>query len=506
MTEKFSRGFDHLIYIWGADHHGTVARVRNAAEAMGYDRDAVEMKLYSWVRFVRDGVEVSMSKRAGEFITLDDLLAEVGVDAARWFFASRAATTGIDFDIELAKKQSNENPVYYVQYAHARIASILRKAAEAGLVPAARVAGALGGRAGGRARPGDRPVPRGRRGRRRGRGDAGRSPPTRPSWRRPSTPSTATRASSTWTSRSARRRGWRSPARPRSRSRTRSRCSGSPRPSRCRRPARTLPGEAEDAGDLRDGRVVRADDDPAGRPARARHDLGDAAGRRRCAVVAAASNSAASASVSQTVCMTTAHAPSGPSMTARRSPPQPAAALGGRGLRDAAVRQPDPHLELAERVDERHGPAGAEVLGEVGRELDVDRLLVGRVLLRVQDLLGRVGHPVVQGVDRRPSRRHLRLLDEQRAGRVRVEQRLAQDRGHLVEDGLLGSGRDRARSPASSAALEVLERPERHQQRGVALEDAQPGQGPVALVADVLLARLKTGKCWSWSACVNSWA
>ena len=143
VTEKFSRGFDHLIYIWGADHHGTVARVRNAASAMGYDVDAVEMKLYSWVRFVRDGVEVSMSKRAGEFITLDDLLAEVGVDAARWFFASRAATSGIDFDIELAKKQSAENPVYYVQYAHARIASILRKAAEAGLAPDSTVAGAL---------------------------------------------------------------------------------------------------------------------------------------------------------------------------------------------------------------------------------------------------------------------------------------------------------------------------------------------------------------------------
>jgi arginyl-tRNA synthetase len=76
-----------------------------------------------------------MSKRSGEFITLDELLEEVGVDAARWFFASRAATTGIDFDIELAKKQSSENPVYYVQYAHARIASILRKAAEVGLAP-----------------------------------------------------------------------------------------------------------------------------------------------------------------------------------------------------------------------------------------------------------------------------------------------------------------------------------------------------------------------------------
>ena len=133
VTEKFSRGFDHLIYVWGADHHGTVARVRNAAKAMGYDPDAVQMLLYSWVRFVRDGVEVSMSKRAGDFITLDELLGEIGVDSARWFFASRSVNTGIDFDIELAKKQSNENPVYYVQYAHARIASIVRKAAEAGL-------------------------------------------------------------------------------------------------------------------------------------------------------------------------------------------------------------------------------------------------------------------------------------------------------------------------------------------------------------------------------------
>jgi arginyl-tRNA synthetase len=145
VTEKFDRGFDHLIYIWGADHHGTVARLRNAADAMGYDREAVQVLLYSWVRFIRDGVEIPMSKRSGEFITLDELLEEVGVDAARWFFASRAATSAIDFDIELAKKQSNENPVYYVQYAHARIASILRKAAEVGVAPAASVAGALTG-------------------------------------------------------------------------------------------------------------------------------------------------------------------------------------------------------------------------------------------------------------------------------------------------------------------------------------------------------------------------
>jgi arginyl-tRNA synthetase len=145
VTEKFARGYDKLIYIWGADHHGTVARVRNAAQAMGFDPEAVEMLLVAWVRFVRDGVEVSMSKRAGEFITLDELLAEVGVDAARWSFAARAASSPIDFDIELARKQSSENPVYYVQYAHARICSILRKAAEAGLAPSPSLTGTIQG-------------------------------------------------------------------------------------------------------------------------------------------------------------------------------------------------------------------------------------------------------------------------------------------------------------------------------------------------------------------------
>jgi len=143
VTEKFSRGFDELIYIWGADHHGTVARVRNAAEAMGYDREAVRMLLIAWVRFVRDGVEIPMSKRSGEFITLDDVLDEVGVDAARWYFSSRAFTSGIDFDLELAKRQSNENPVYYVQYAHARASSILRNGADVGLAPVDGRAGEL---------------------------------------------------------------------------------------------------------------------------------------------------------------------------------------------------------------------------------------------------------------------------------------------------------------------------------------------------------------------------
>ncbi|MDP8903909.1 MAG: arginine--tRNA ligase [Chloroflexota bacterium] len=145
LVEKFGRDFDDLLYIWGADHHGTVARLRNAAQAMGFQRESVQVLLVAWVRFVRDGREISMSKRAGEFITLDELLAEVGVDAARWFFASRAPSTGIDFDIELARRQSSDNPVYYVQYAHARISSILRKAAQEGLSPADSLSGQLAG-------------------------------------------------------------------------------------------------------------------------------------------------------------------------------------------------------------------------------------------------------------------------------------------------------------------------------------------------------------------------
>ena len=143
VAEKFSRGFDELIYVWGEDHHGTVARNRAAAIALGFDADNVRWPLIAWVRFVRDGVEIPMSKRAGEFISLDELLNEVGTDGARWYFSSRAYTTGIDFDLELAKKQSNENPVYYVQYAHARASSILRHGAELGARPDAARAGAL---------------------------------------------------------------------------------------------------------------------------------------------------------------------------------------------------------------------------------------------------------------------------------------------------------------------------------------------------------------------------
>ncbi len=135
LAQKFSRGFDELVYLWGQDHHGTVARVRNAARAMGHDPETVQMILIAWVRFVRGGVVDSMSKRSGEFLSLDDLLSEIGADAARWYFGSRATTSGIDFDIDLAKAQSAENPVYYVQYAHARCSSILRRAADAGHQP-----------------------------------------------------------------------------------------------------------------------------------------------------------------------------------------------------------------------------------------------------------------------------------------------------------------------------------------------------------------------------------
>ncbi|HJP72223.1 MAG TPA: arginine--tRNA ligase, partial [Candidatus Limnocylindria bacterium] len=105
VSEKFSRGFDELIYVWGENHHGAVARLLHAAEALGHDPDAVRILLYSWVRFVREGEAVSMSKRSGQFVTLDDLMDEVGADPVRWFFSSRAFTSGIDFDLELAKKQ-----------------------------------------------------------------------------------------------------------------------------------------------------------------------------------------------------------------------------------------------------------------------------------------------------------------------------------------------------------------------------------------------------------------
>jgi arginyl-tRNA synthetase len=128
LIDKFSRGFDRLVYVWGADHHGDVVRVRGAAQALGYDPDAVEIILYQWVTLTRAGEVVAMSKRAGTFVTLDELLDEVGADATRFTLLSRSNDSPIEFDIELVKRQTLDNPVYYVQYGHARIASILRLA------------------------------------------------------------------------------------------------------------------------------------------------------------------------------------------------------------------------------------------------------------------------------------------------------------------------------------------------------------------------------------------
>jgi arginyl-tRNA synthetase len=133
VVDKFSRGFDRALYVWGADHHGHVARVRGAAVALGYDPDAVEFLIYQWVAFLRGGEPLAMSKRAGTFVSLDELIDEVGVDAARFHLLLFSNDHTMNFDIEAVKRQTLENPVYYVQYGHARIASILRKAAERGI-------------------------------------------------------------------------------------------------------------------------------------------------------------------------------------------------------------------------------------------------------------------------------------------------------------------------------------------------------------------------------------
>jgi arginyl-tRNA synthetase len=135
LLDKSSRGFDHLLYIWGADHHGTVARLRAAADALGIGRDGVEVRLVQVVTLLRGGAAVKASKRAGVLVPLDELVDEVGPDAARYTFLTRTIDAPLEFDIELAKEQAPENPVYYVQYAHARISSILRKAEQEGLKP-----------------------------------------------------------------------------------------------------------------------------------------------------------------------------------------------------------------------------------------------------------------------------------------------------------------------------------------------------------------------------------
>ncbi|MBM7853763.1 arginyl-tRNA synthetase [Desulfohalotomaculum tongense] len=129
---KFQRGFQRVINIWGADHHGHVNRMKGSMEALGYNRDSLEIILMQLVRLLRGGEVVRMSKRTGRFVTLSELIAEVGKDAARYFFIMRSPDSHLEFDLDLAKSQTNDNPVFYIQYAHARICSIFRQLAERG--------------------------------------------------------------------------------------------------------------------------------------------------------------------------------------------------------------------------------------------------------------------------------------------------------------------------------------------------------------------------------------
>ena len=130
---KFRRGFDRLIDIWGSNHHGHVPRMKSALASLGFDPDRFEVVLYQYVRVKRGAEAVKMSKRGGNFVTAREVLDEVGPDPFRFFLLMRAPESHLDFDLELAKRHSQENPVYYVQYAHARLASLFRKAAESGL-------------------------------------------------------------------------------------------------------------------------------------------------------------------------------------------------------------------------------------------------------------------------------------------------------------------------------------------------------------------------------------
>jgi arginyl-tRNA synthetase len=133
-ADKYRRGFDRLINIWGADHHGYVSRVKAAVEAVGLEAERLEVLLVQFAVLYRRGDKMSMSTRSGEFVTLAELVAEVGRDAARFFYITRRSDQHLDFDLDLAKSESNDNPVYYVQYAHARICSVLAQLAEKGYV------------------------------------------------------------------------------------------------------------------------------------------------------------------------------------------------------------------------------------------------------------------------------------------------------------------------------------------------------------------------------------
>jgi len=146
VINKLARGFDHLVYIWGADHHGYITRLRAGLDALGGPVEKFEVRLVQFVTLYRGGEKAQMSTRSGEFVTLRDLRKEVGNDAARLFYVMRSNDQHLDFDLELAKSRSNDNPVYYIQYAHARVASVMRQLADRGLefAPAASTADLTG--------------------------------------------------------------------------------------------------------------------------------------------------------------------------------------------------------------------------------------------------------------------------------------------------------------------------------------------------------------------------
>ena len=133
LLNKIERGFDQIIYLWGADHHGYIPRMKAAAQALAIDPDRLDILLVQFANLYRDGQQVSMSTRSGQFVPLKELCEEVGTDAARFFYVMRRCEQHLDFDLDLAKSQSNENPVYYVQYAHARICSLWQQLDKKGL-------------------------------------------------------------------------------------------------------------------------------------------------------------------------------------------------------------------------------------------------------------------------------------------------------------------------------------------------------------------------------------
>lgn len=131
-ADKLERGFERLVNVWGADHHGHISRLKAALSALGFDDSRLNVVLIQFVRLLRKGEEVSMSKRAGSYVTMRDVVSEVGADVMRFFLLMRSSESHLDFDLDLARKESSENPVYYIQYAYARISSLFRKAEEEG--------------------------------------------------------------------------------------------------------------------------------------------------------------------------------------------------------------------------------------------------------------------------------------------------------------------------------------------------------------------------------------